>query len=425
MVMNENRRLLSTSTAHCAECGTSHRSAYEVVAGRVLYSIDCPRRRTETVVSSGADIFTALRSRRGSTAAGPAACVLKYHFYVVAITDRCNFECPICFAECGPSGRRFLTVDEVRRAAMAVKADGGKRLSLSGGEPTMHPELIELVRVVRQEIGLSPVLVTNGLRIAEDLPFLRALKSAGLRRIHLQFDTLDGSVYREMRGRRDVSEKLRAVEHVLSAGLRLGLMTTVCKLNLGELGRLLEYSQQLVPALRIHVFQPAVPVGRYPAHLRSVTREDVIRALESSTGKYELHEADFLPFPTSGSGRGTAHPDCSAHVLMCSDGMRGRPLNLQSCGSSSRRDGAGGSVASGLMAAEVLPSGTVGELKRLARRRSRWHPFFVSIIGFLRPQARDDERLQRCVVASVSEGYLAPLCEHGCSLAQGVSRSDC
>ncbi len=423
--MNENRRLLSTSTAHCAECGTSHQSAYEVVDGRVLYSIECPRRCTETVVSSEADIFTTLRSRQGSTEAGPAACTPKYQFYVVAITDRCNFECPICFAEASLSGRRFLTMDEVRRAAMAVKANGGRRLSLSGGEPTMHPELIQLVRVVRQEIGLSPTLITNGLRIGEDLPYLRDLKAAGLRRIHLQFDTLDGSVYRVMRGRSDPSEKLRAVDHVLAAGLRLGLITTVCELNLGELGRLLEYSQQLVPALRIHVFQPAVPVGRYPANLRSVTREDVIRALAHTAGKYELRETDFLPFPTPGSGTGAAHPDCSAHVLMCSDRTRGRPLHLHAWGSISQREDAGGAAAPGPTVAEVLPSGTVGERKGLARRRRRrrWHPFFVSIVGFMRPQARDDQRLQRCLVASISGDSLTPLCERGCSLAPRSRRS--
>lgn len=423
--MGETVRLLSESTAYCAECGCSHRVTYEDRAGKVFYSIECPNRPTETLVSSNSEFFSAMRSRQSRAPHPSAWSGRAYDFYVIAITDRCNIRCPVCYAACSPAGQRFLSLDELRRAARLVKSNGGRRLSMSGGEPTMHPQLPEMIRIVRQEIGLSPVLVTNGLRIAEDYSFLLTLKAAGLRRVHLQFDTLDNETYRAIRGRNDVGEKLRAVDHVVSAGMHLGLVSTVCALNLGEAGKLLEFAQQLVPALRILVFQPAVPTGRFPDYLQTVTREDVVRALTGFRGSYVLRESDFAPFPRPESGHQAAHPDCSAHVLMCSDGSHACPLSTQngvsSCSAKRQR------VCSntGLLTADVLTAGIVRELKNRGGRTGRWRPFFVSLISFMRPGLRDDNRLHRCVVGSVTDRSIVPLCESGCPLASRARAAQC
>jgi uncharacterized radical SAM superfamily Fe-S cluster-containing enzyme len=415
--MKEQKQVLGISTAYCVGCQTSHDSTYEDVDGKVVYTINCPATRPETMVSSDAKLFTTLRARSLTAVDRPNRTARKYHFYVIPITDQCNCECPICYAEGDAGGQRFLPVEELRAAALLVKANGGKRLSLSGGEPTLHPQLPEMVHMVRQEIGLSPVLVTNGLRIAEDDSLLLRLKRAGLRRVQLQFDTFNNDTYRAMRGRTDVREKLRAVDHIVAAGMHLGLVATICSLNLGETGELLQYAQALVPAIRILVFQPTVPAGRFPADLQTVTREDIIRVLTDKVATFSLQPSDFFPFPNPYSGHAAAHPDCSAHALMCSDGKRCRPLNREMerkwPGETNKDD----RRKTGLLAAEVLPAQMLRGVRQLRRRKM--YPFFVSIISFMRPEARDDERLRRCVVAAIREGSLLPFCSLGC---EGATR---
>ncbi|MCH5375483.1 MAG: hypothetical protein JJ992_16050, partial [Planctomycetes bacterium] len=95
----------------------------------------------------------------------------------------------------------------------------------------------------------------------------------------------------------------------------------------------------------------------------------------------------------------TAHPDCSAHALLVSDGIRSRPWRRNSETQASRID----------------------------HRRGPRHPFIVSILSFMQPHTRDEERLRRCTVASVAGPSLVPLCSLSCGgatkpLADRVAR---
>jgi uncharacterized radical SAM superfamily Fe-S cluster-containing enzyme len=408
--------VLGKTTAYCTDCRSIHAARYEEDSGKVIYSIDCPHDLRRTVVSTDPTVFTVLRCREAACPAPACSGKRQYRFYLITLTDSCNFECPICYAEAGPHGRTYRSVEQVRQLALRIKADGGRRVSLSGGEPTLHPHLPEIVRMVRHEIGLSPVLVTNGLKLSEDPRYARVLKAAGLRSAHLQFDTLDPGTYYQMRGRSHIGEKFKAVDNVRAAGLRLGLVVTVCQYNLSELGRLVDYACSLVPALRIIVFQPAVPVGRFPENMGNVTREDVIRGLVQSGSKYHLRTTDFFPFLPVRTGLNVPHADCSAHAFLCVKGEHAYPLGrghrqvAVSEGHPPETPSRGG-----LLASELIPSAILDDMRSALRQR-QWRPHYllISIMAFMRPDTRDERRISRCIVAMVNEDGIAGLCEHGC-----------
>ncbi len=410
----ESPALLGTTIAYCNACRTRHPARYEDDCGRVVYAIDCPHDPKKTVVSSNPALFTALRAYEKAPATPAASGKRRFRFYLISLTDHCNFQCPICYAAAGPHGQKFKTTDQIRQLAAKVKADGGRMISISGGEPTLHPQLPEIVRILRYDFGLCPVLITNGLKVSEDPQCLRVLKAAGLRSVHMQFDTLDARTYRIMRGRADVGEKVRAIENVRAAGLDLGLVVTVCNENLAELGSLLDYACGLVPVLKSIAFQPFVPIGRFPENIATVTREDVIGSLVQSGSKYHLGAGDFFPLLPASPGDSVPHADCSAHAFLCIENQlayplppAGRPIAV-SDGRPLEAPSRGESLTSALVPREIARS------MKAVRRRRKAEFLFVSAMSFMCPRTRDEERLSRCIVAMVSEDGIVGLCERGC-----------
>ncbi len=413
-----------------------HPARYEETSGQVIYTIDCPKGGQPTIVSSDPKLFTSIRSHHLFPHDAHPPIPPRRRSYILEITDRCNLDCPICYAGTGSRGQSYRPLEEVRDLGKRITADGGRYVSLSGGEPTVHPQLPQIIAMLRGELGLSPYLITNGLRIAEDYDYLLTLKEAGLGKVKLQFDTLDNSVYKAMRGRHDLGEKYQAVDNVVSAGLRLGLVTTVCELNLGELGGILQYAQRFVPPLDSLVFQPLVPIGRFPAALKSVTREDIIHSLARCGGQSDLQTGDFLPFARLRSRRSGVHPDCSAHVFMSVDGDGTYPL-IRDIDAREPRSGikgpharppeqpsarvhrARGSRRSTRVDGPEVPGSTSG-LRKVRRRRNL---FLVSVIAYMRPETRDEDRLARCTVCTVARQGFSGLCQRSCSGQTGpISR---
>ena len=91
-------------------------------------------------------------------------------------TKKCNLAFLGCYRENDPRGHK--TLDEVRHDLEVFKrfrtVDG---VSIAGGDPLVHPEIVEIVRMVAQD-GLKPIVNTNGLALTEEL--LGELKGAGL-----------------------------------------------------------------------------------------------------------------------------------------------------------------------------------------------------------------------------------------------------
>ena len=112
------------------------------------------------------------------------------HYLRISLTDKCNMRCVYCMSEdmiFQPNDELMTTV-EIRRLVQIFARLGVDKIRLTGGEPTVHPDLLTIVRDIRAA-GITRIsMTTNGLRLTE---LAAPLKAAGLERVNISIDTLD------------------------------------------------------------------------------------------------------------------------------------------------------------------------------------------------------------------------------------------
>jgi len=216
---------------------------------------------------------------------------------LLELTARCDLECPICFASAGRDAPADPSIDEIERwyRRLLVRAPGCN-VQLSGGEPTVRDDLSQVIALGRS-LGLGHFqLNTNGLRLASEPGYAETLAAAGLQTVFLQFDGVDDAAHRALRGRPLAALKERAVERCGQAGLGVVLVQTVVRgVNLGELGRILDFALERLPVVRGIHLQPLALFGRYPdaqaAGEGRVTLPEVMRELATqSAGRISIDD---------------------------------------------------------------------------------------------------------------------------------------
>ncbi len=123
----------------------------------------------------------------------------------ISVTDRCNFRCPYCMPReaFGPdhpfmADSRLMTRAELTRIVRAFAGLGVEKVRLTGGEPLLRPDLPEIVRSMKGDLGVADVsLTTNGWFLAKQA---RALRAAGLDRLNVSVDALDSAIAGRMNG---------------------------------------------------------------------------------------------------------------------------------------------------------------------------------------------------------------------------------
>jgi uncharacterized radical SAM superfamily Fe-S cluster-containing enzyme len=239
---------------------------------------------------------------------------------IIEVNSACNMDCPLCFSQAGPGFS--LTLEEVE--AMLddlVRTEGCPEVvQFSGGEPTIHPQIIDFVNAAKHR-GIPFVMInTNGKRIAHDDRFLAQLEQARPS-IYFQFDGFDPETGRIIRGEAGIlEEKLRALDRLASIGLSVTLVPAIERgVNEHEMGRILELAIAH-PAVRGVNFQPAFHAGRHMPHdpMARVTIPDVLRLIEQQTAG-KLLVSDFIPVPC-------CFPTCNSVTYAFVDGDKVTPL---------------------------------------------------------------------------------------------------
>lgn len=166
----------------------------------------------------------------------------------ISVTDRCNFRCPYCMpAEVFGPGHAFLrdpqlmTLGELTRIARAFRALGVEKVRLTGGEPLLRQDVPELVRGLKQDVGLPEVaLTTNGWLLEKLAPALRA---AGLDRLNVSVDSLDDTTAGRLNGLGfKVGRVLRGIDVAAALGFPIKINCVVQRgVNDAELPALCEY----------------------------------------------------------------------------------------------------------------------------------------------------------------------------------------
>src|SRR5262245_13604993 len=137
----------------------------------------------------------------------------------VSVTDRCNLKCVYCI----PDGMEWvekadvLSYEEMARLVRILAAMGVRKVRLTGGEPTVRPDLTTLVGLVRAIPGVEEIsLSTNALLLA---PMAAELRAAGLDRVNISLDTLRAERFREITRGGDIDKVLAGIAAAETAGL--------------------------------------------------------------------------------------------------------------------------------------------------------------------------------------------------------------
>ncbi len=219
---------------------------------------------------------------------------------LIEITNRCNMNCAMCYANSG-AGEDLALDDVLRMIEFGAEAEGGRGeiLQISGGEPTLHKDILKIVEAAREKYQYV-MINTNGIRIAEDEDFVRALsRFVGGFEIYLQFDSFEDAVYQKMRGRALRDVKRKAIENLNKYHIPVTLVLTVERgVNDGEIGKIISFGLETGGVRGVNI-QPVAFFGRKEGNAdRSdrVTLTNVIGLIEEQTKKM-LTKEDFFPLP--------------------------------------------------------------------------------------------------------------------------------
>jgi GTP 3',8-cyclase len=164
----------------------------------------------------------------------------------VSVTDRCDFRCTYCMAEDMSflPKRDLLTLEELDRLCSAFIAKGVKKLRLTGGEPLVRRNVMELVRSLSRHLQSGALeeltLTTNGSQLAK---YAGELADAGVRRINVSIDTLDPVKFKQITRWGDLSKVLEGVKAAQSAGLKIKINSVALKdFNETEIPSLMEWA---------------------------------------------------------------------------------------------------------------------------------------------------------------------------------------
>jgi hypothetical protein len=227
---------------------------------------------------------------------------------LIEICDHCNLTCPICYAGSGTHRPEFRSLAQIESMLDAVVRNEIKPdvVQISGGEPTLHPEFFEVLKLAKARPIRHLMVNTNGIRIAQDEAFAERLAEFMPDfELYLQFDSLQRDPLMQLRGADLRNIRMKALERLNRLGVSTTLVVTVKKgVNDREIGEILDFAVQQ-KCIRGVTFQPIQHAGRtdgFDVAANRLTLSEVRRLiLEQST---MFQPEDMIPVP--------CHPDSLA-----------------------------------------------------------------------------------------------------------------
>ncbi|MBW8060357.1 MAG: radical SAM protein [Solirubrobacterales bacterium] len=349
---------------------------------------------------------------------------------IIEVNTACNLDCPICFADSGSGQQEHgysLTLEQVESMLDAfVRAEGEpESVQLSGGEPSIHPQILEMLQAARER-GIPLVMLnTNGIRLARDPRFAPALAEIGVH-VYLQFDGFSDATQLAIRGKSLTEEKLRALDRCAEAGVSVSLAAAVERgLNEHEVGEIVRFGVEH-PAVSGVFFQPVTHSGRFRADadpLDKLTNSDLIELIAAQLPDW-FRDDDFVPVPC-------CSPTCRSATFALYDGEDLVPLprlvdveqyldyvtnravpdlDVREAleGLWSAKAAGGSAPVAERLECIACATAMPPELREVAARG-----FMIVIQDFQDPYTLDVEKLRKCCVSEiVPDGRLIPFCAY-------------
>ncbi len=262
---------------------------------------------------------------------------------LIDVTNRCNLRCPVCFANAAVSKSIYEpTYEEIRGMLRNLRNNRPvptPAIQYAGGEPTVRKDIVDLIKLAKEEGFTHTQIATNGIKLAKDPNLAKELKEAGLNTVYMQFDGITEEPYIKIRTRNLLPTKLEAIENCRKVGLGIVLVPTLLKgVNDHQIGDIIKFAVDNIDIIRGINFQPVSFAGRTPAdevEQQRVTIPDFEKMVEKQT-ESKIKVEDFYPassvVPISefiGAIEGkeeitfTCHPHCGAATYVFIDDDNG------------------------------------------------------------------------------------------------------
>jgi uncharacterized radical SAM superfamily Fe-S cluster-containing enzyme len=369
--------------------------------------------------------------REGENPACPSGCGLCADHkqgtccVLLPVTSRCNLFYRHCFAN--TDGAADKSFDEIKESLAKLAVPGQTLVQLSDGEPTLRDDLPAITAEAKSAGCRYVQINTNGIRLAEDKPFVEKLAKAGLSFVLLQFDSLDDSVYQTLRGRPLLAVKKQTIANCADYGIGVTLVPIVVPgVNTREVGDIIRFAAGHSPAVRGVHFQPVSYFDRSPVPPQSASRYTLDELLRDIVGKSDdlVNAEDFSPSRCD-------HPLCGQKQSCCeteqedafgiADNAAARNREFvgrfwqRSQTSSAPQDNENRSCAvpeesavSGLGSSDEMD---LMDMEQFAAR-VKSHGFTITAMAFQDAATLDIARLRQCSLHVFSEGKHIPFCAY-------------
>ncbi len=203
------------------------------------------------------------------------------------ITFRCNLRCAHCYLDARPEKRDDeLSTDEGESLIDALQQAGTRTLILSGGEPLLREDLIDLVHYGTRR-GLHMALGTNGTLVSEDMAL--SLKRAGIRKAAISLDSTNEELHDRFRGKTGAWGKaIQGMKACQDAGIAVQIHTTVTPSNYSGIESILSFGENM--GIRDYQLFFLVPSGRgvWVCDIVPVRYEEMIREVLRYTAERDI-----------------------------------------------------------------------------------------------------------------------------------------
>jgi uncharacterized radical SAM superfamily Fe-S cluster-containing enzyme len=391
---------------------------------------------------------------------------------LIDVTNRCNMKCPVCFANAAVSKSLYEpTYEEIRGMLQNLRNNqpvSTPAIQYAGGEPTVRKDIVDLIKLAKEEGFTHTQIATNGIKLAKNPNLARDLKEAGLNTVYLQFDGITEEPYIKIRNRDLLSTKLEAIENCRKVDLGIVLVPTLIKgINDQQVGNIIRFAIDNIDIIRGINFQPVSFAGRTPAdevEEQRVTIPDFEKLVEEQT-ESKIKVEDFYPassvvpiseFVAAIEGKEqvtfTCHPHCGAATYIFIDNDKIIPVTqfidvdrlfglLTKSAEDIEKGGLTGKAKTIARATVGLPK-TIDtskapesvDIKKILtsvfkeRSYSALGDFhkkslLIACMHFMDPWNFDQDRVRRCVIHyAVPDGRIIPFCSMNTLYRQEIEK---
>ena len=204
----------------------------------------------------------------------------------ISITDRCNLRCVYCMPEEGIESiphDEILTYDEILRICEIVSELGIRKIKITGGEPLVRKDIVNLIRDIKNIDKIEQVtLTTNGILLHE---MLDDLYDAGIDAINISLDTLNKDNFKKITRRDGLEKVLMSIDKAYDLGIRVKINCLAIRdFNLRELVEIASFAKDREIDVR---FIELMPIG-FGKKYTQIDNDEILSILESRFGTFEI-----------------------------------------------------------------------------------------------------------------------------------------